>query len=347
MNKRIEYIEVLRCIATLAVVFLHINMTLPANYSKDELGYGIYTLFNCFYMVVSWAVPVFFMISGALLLSPHKRINIHKIIRYIFRIFFILFLFGTIFAIMELVFSERKIEFWMLFKSIVNVLEGKSWDHLWYLYVLIGLYILTIPLKYVINNIGDKELEILLFILFTGNFILPTINGYFEKTFQTYMLVDNSVVYFLLGYYLSVTKRNLKLISIFCLPTSLLILIVTEIYGVYTIESLSVTNMMGNNCFRALAAISLFCIAKTVIENRNNNFIHNSVVSGSCWLSQYSFGVYLIHPFFINLIFKVVGITPMSGPTIIMIFILFFIVCTLSILATFIMKKIPIIHKYL
>ena len=64
-----SYIEILRVIATLAVVLLHINMTLPANYTKTELGLFNYALFENMYMLVSWAVPVFFMISGALLLQ--------------------------------------------------------------------------------------------------------------------------------------------------------------------------------------------------------------------------------------------------------------------------------------
>ena len=40
------YIEVLRGLATIAVVFLHVVMTLVANYSVEEIGVYNYAIFN-------------------------------------------------------------------------------------------------------------------------------------------------------------------------------------------------------------------------------------------------------------------------------------------------------------
>ena len=73
-KEKVTYIEYIRVFAAVAVVFLHIVMTLPNNYSVAELGVFNYTVFSDCYMLVKWAVPCFIMVSGALLLNPQKRL---------------------------------------------------------------------------------------------------------------------------------------------------------------------------------------------------------------------------------------------------------------------------------
>ena len=154
--EKIKYIECLRSLATFAVVFIHICMTLPANYSKVELGLFNYSFFECGYMLACWAVPIFIMITGALLLDPQRTITLSKIKKYVKRMAVILIIFGGVYALMELVFNEKKFVLSMISKAIFNVVEEKSWGHLWYIYTLIGLYIVTIPLSAVLKNVEKK-----------------------------------------------------------------------------------------------------------------------------------------------------------------------------------------------
>ncbi len=50
-----------------------------------------------------WAVPVFFMISGALILDPGREMPLRKVGRYIWRMAFILLTVGFAFCLMETV----------------------------------------------------------------------------------------------------------------------------------------------------------------------------------------------------------------------------------------------------
>ena len=83
MKEKITYLEHMRVLATLAVVMIHIVMTLNNNYTIADIGTFNYTVFSDCYMLVKWAVPCFLMISGTLLLNPKKEIDVSKIKSYI------------------------------------------------------------------------------------------------------------------------------------------------------------------------------------------------------------------------------------------------------------------------
>lgn len=344
---KVGYIEILRTIATVAVVFLHINMTLPANYTKYELGIENYAFFESCYMVVSWAVPIFFMISGYLLLNPERKMDLSKVVLYIKRMMVVLIMFGTVYAFMELIFQEKTVSFSMIVKSFFYVLEGKSWEHLWYLYTLIGLYIITIPLRAVVFKLSEREYEVLVIVLFIGTFLIPTINGYLGISIKNFMLIDNSVVYYLIGYYLATTKRNFARVCRVVFPLSIIFSIVTNVLGVYYYDSFVKTNMLSNSFFRALAAISLFVLIKSSFSEPDMGHFKFKLIRLSVKLKAFSFGVYLIHPFFINMIFKVLNVTPLSGPVVLMSVILWGGVYALSLCGAWILSKLPIINRYI
>jgi len=62
-------------------------------------------------------------------------------------------------------------------------------------------------------------------------------------------------------------------------------------------------------------------------------------------ISRCSFGIYLIHPFFVNIIYKVMHITPTSVPIVLGIILLFTIVFGAAWFSTWIITKIPGINK--
>ena len=145
-RKRIDYIDWLRIISALAVIGIHITMTQPNNYSVQEIGKDNYIILTCVYTLIQWAVPVFLMISGNLLLHSNK-ITFAKIKKMTIRMGTVLILFGSAFALLEQVFERKTLKIGMLPNSILLTLQQKSWSHLWYLYVLIGIYLILIPLK--------------------------------------------------------------------------------------------------------------------------------------------------------------------------------------------------------
>ena len=104
------------------------------------------------------AIPCFLMITGCLLLDPKKDINFNKIKKYLIRIIGALAIFGFTFCFIENIFNHgfNNIPN-LLYKSFINLITGNSWSHMWYLYMLIGIYIITPILRTFVKNTNYKK----------------------------------------------------------------------------------------------------------------------------------------------------------------------------------------------
>ena len=65
-EKRISYIDAIRIIVCFAVVMLHVSVlnTYNVDFKSDE-----WNVFMFYESLVNWAIPVFIMLSGAILLK--------------------------------------------------------------------------------------------------------------------------------------------------------------------------------------------------------------------------------------------------------------------------------------
>lgn len=105
--KKDNNIEFLRFIATVGVVFVHIGICWISSFGKTASplqNFQFSTIQHCMF----WAVPVFMMITGSLMMQK-KEITYHTAFKYFKRIAVLLILFGTIFSWMELYFKNHEI----------------------------------------------------------------------------------------------------------------------------------------------------------------------------------------------------------------------------------------------
>ena len=101
--------------------------------------------------------------------------------------------------------------------------------------------------------------------------------------------------------------------------------------------------ILGDRIFTMIQALSVFCLFKKYMDN-----IHVGRLAKS--ISRCSFGIYLVHPFFINLLYKMMNITPTNFPLLGIGFaipLLWLIVFLLSWGTAFVILKIPGIKKIL
>lgn len=70
-NKRIEYISLASVLSAIAVVFLHINESVK----YYSLGFDWFSA-NIIHSIFFPAVPIFFMISGAMLLNFQEKYDL-------------------------------------------------------------------------------------------------------------------------------------------------------------------------------------------------------------------------------------------------------------------------------
>lgn len=191
-NERVVYIDLLRVLATFAVIFIHVTAVEVISFSLSRNWY-IATIGDSF---VRWSVPAFVMISGALFLNPCKEVTYKNLLtKYIPRLFFAYVFWTVVYYLLN-----KPSEFRML-----NLVQSPF--HLWFLPMLMGVYFL-VPM---IRKIAQDD-KVILYSL--GVWIAYVIISFFQPVsfFKVlrhfYPLFNMNIVfgfsgYFLLGYFLS------------------------------------------------------------------------------------------------------------------------------------------------
>lgn len=193
MVRRRKSISVLRVMATAAVVFSHACSTITQNPEVATLSPAQFMFLDILQNLCKWHVPVFFMLTGALLLnrpvSPRDCIC-----KYAKRMLLALIVFGIPYALMICYFETGTIVPRMLLDSITMTLSNRSFSHLWYLFTMIGIYAVLPILKLIVDKASKGMLRYLLAVLFVFCFCVPFINEWtglalaFNTPFGSYVI---------------------------------------------------------------------------------------------------------------------------------------------------------------
>ncbi len=334
MGKRIYYLDFLRCFAILMVVIVHsispyiVNPELYGNSS-----WYVNLILNAFSRT---GVPIFFMISGSLILSSESTKNFSMFYKKIItRILVPLFAWNVIYFAYNVIERNVTLNIRDFFSLVIN--QGTEY-HLWYLYTLLGIYLIAPFLKIVVDNCNFKQQCILLLLILFPTTISPFINA----TLPIYVnifdpLFNGYIGCFLMGYILSNINNTVKNMSLYSVIGIFGLLFSVAYHHINS--SNTAINLYFNYgyslCHYALSA-AIFVIAKRAFEKRT---VFEKTITG---LSKYSFGIYLIHILVIDLIMKYFMI---DASPVISVGYIFFLTTTVSLLFTFILSKINYIRK--
>lgn len=339
-NKKSD-ISLLRIAATLAVVFLHTNNTLSNNLSQFSLTENQTVFFTVNNVLMNWAVPVFLMITGALLLDSNRKITENICIKkYAKRIVLALFVFGVPFSILEILLNTKTIRIETLFEAILNVINGNSWSHLWYLYSLIGLYLILPILKSFVDNSSEKTLFYSLSILFLFDFVTKWIDKIAGTTIAFEIPIAGFIVFYALaGRYFTIKKPFFLKEKRICGGLMIIEVIAMILFSIFFYPQ-SKEFLSYNSPLIACLSITIFCFFSGFTV-KNPKILWKA--------DRLCFGVYLIHPVFINFVYKFVKFTPIkfgsAYPIATFGFWLFFIIT--SFVGAWIMYQIPVLKKYI
>lgn len=326
---RINYINSLRLIATLAVVFLHTSAGIldlrEISNPTDKF------MLMCFRLCMEFAVPVFVMISGALFLNPAKEAGFSLMLRkYVKRIALALLVFGLPMCLVETYFSNSG----GVLTSIMNFLTGHSWNHMWYLYMVIGLYLITPVIKPFVARATDKDWTAALVLLFIMSSLFPTLNRMGVEITSCMIITPPYIFIYMLGYWLCWkaprkivdNKLALAIVTLSCLA-----IIVVKCY-----YDLSLDYFGYSDSVTICLASTLFLLFRSF--NMNWSFTN--------WIAPYCFGIYLMHPVFINFTYKFLDIETEMVTHVLNFFGFFLLFTLLSLLGTFVLRKIPFMKKH-
>ena len=171
------FADYVRVLATLAVIALHSSGELLNNY--NEVAKNDWWIGNIINSSLRWSVPLFVMLSGALLLEGKKEGNRNFLKKRAGRVLIPYLFWSCIYVIYVYRYDFRDglplkyDEIW--YKLAFN--DGHY--HLWFVSMILGLYLLTPTLRILCANGTQKDLEYFI----TVWFFSVTICTYYPKFF--------------------------------------------------------------------------------------------------------------------------------------------------------------------
>ena len=149
-------VDLIRTVAIILVILLHASIEPNLNLSQmSPEGVQLWWASNVYDSISRTAVPLFVMLTGALLLQPFKT---NEPLRVFFkkrwnRIGIPVLFWGAIFFIYDFSVKGQT----LTLTSVLQGLLAGPYVHFWYLYLLVGLYLIT-PLVRILVAYSDWRL---------------------------------------------------------------------------------------------------------------------------------------------------------------------------------------------
>lgn len=343
--------DVLKCICCICVIVIH-----TSSQSISQLDVRSFNWYCALFwgVLCRFAVPIFFMITGALLLDPAKKLTPWKIYqRYFFRILICLLFWALMY---ELYFIAG---YWILYRqfdpkwfadAFKSVFMFEHHFHLYYLQVLLIFYILLPIVRGFVASADRSTLRYALAVWAVLGLIFPYVFTFEPFSKMTGILSEypihltySALGYGLLGYYLKTASLRRWHLKYF------VILFVIGFLGIYipTVFQSHAQNGSYQGLLEAftppvaLLSVGIYGIVTSLCDGKTERDLPKAV-----WLSKASFCVYLVHHFFVMLI-RTYLYTYYQTACLIVIPALTVVVLGASLLTYVILKRIPWVGKNL
>jgi surface polysaccharide O-acyltransferase-like enzyme len=340
----ILYADILRIVATVSVICIHICM--PLIFGKPQSHPGWWT-FNLFLSFSRFSVPIFVMISGMLLLDKSVSFSTPLFFKNRFiKIIIPTIIWSLLYYLGHALQGKTQLSFFNLIKV---VLGGGSSSHLWFLYMIIGLYI-SVPFIRPFIIKGDKrDIQYFLIIWFFFSILIPSLSYFTGITISiTNTVFSDYLGYFILGFYIhnyltiTLNKKNcIFLITLFSIG------FFTTLFGTYfiTIERIMMYDQLW---FYQYTTMNSFIMSVTIfiffkMLNYSHLYIYQTKIHN---ISQLTFGIYLVHAivlYGVTMFCQVLPFRDLLNLTSISVIFQTLIVFLISMLLTKIIKTFPLI----
>ena len=303
-TKRILYVDILRILSIIAVIILHLTAELLT--SSNDFNTASWWLSNLFNSISRFAVPVFFMISGAMILRTEIRSYPEFYKKRVVPLLIPLVSWSLIYGLYNqyYILQSKMNAYEFVLDFGYRLLTDRTYVHLWFLYAIIAIY-MTVPLiSKLIKTCGERDLRYYLLLWFIVSIAYRFISDAVFRATDQYINIPIMNIpffmgflgYFILGYYLfhyDLTPRaknivfNLGIVSFFLTPVATYFVslrngVLDEMfYGNYSITTF----------FMAAGMFIYFKEKEERISEKANHKIQKLISS----VSKASFSIYLIH----------------------------------------------------
>lgn len=359
-NRKKEYYEILRILACALVIFNH-----TTGFSLYQRSEGIKQILYIFISIFTKInVPLFIMISGALLLKKSEDISV-TLRKRVFR-FFILLL--TVQALLFLTYKLRAVYYgnefeFTLKRFILGFLncELPGCRSYWYLYAYLG-FLLVLPfMQRVAHEMTKAEFGVIFCFHLLMAAIIPIINlfsstlGYgqvilYEKfaiPFATGKMFFFSLAGYYIDHYIDITKlkkKHLFGITLLALGGMTICCLCTYYEGITAGQFTE--NYLSR--FVSLIAGAVFLWAKYLVSAKPQPLFSGRIRKALVFVGSLTLGIYLLDPFMKILFYRgYAAVLENRMPNMVISFGWVLISMAMGGLCTFLVKKIPGVVKYI
>jgi surface polysaccharide O-acyltransferase-like enzyme len=292
-------VDLIRTIAIILVILLHTCIEAVPNIDiMSPQGVQLWWTSNVYNSISRTAVPLFVMLTGALLLQPNKA---NEPLRVFFkkrwnRIGIPVLFWGAIFFAWD---SFVKGQLLTPVSFLQGLLAG-PYVHFWYLYILIGLYIITPLVRVIVAHADWKIIKYFLIIWFVGTGIIPLLTLYASISPQTVWFRQNVFVlsgllgYFILGAYVTKLRLRTSILALMLVLSSIFTILGSYFLIATLGEQYSQFFLDASSFSVIIASVTLFLI----LESIPIQTIESKIPRGSKALqviSQNTLPIYLFH----------------------------------------------------
>lgn len=306
-SKSLDEISITRSFLMYAVVMIHF-LNIPVSLLPNESFWQ--SVFYVFRGMLIFAVPSFMFISMIMISYGNKKMSLLEFYKKkLTRIFIPYIIWSILYQAMLIYLGSKDIA---SLKDMDNLLYlflyGKSYEHLYFMPILIEFTIFAPILLYMAKKIKDKPPVAIAFAMAVqiGVYFL---NKYYlnfpmlRTTFIWYFSVGFLGIWFGIEY-----EKNMQYIrkhadKILFLTSMSFFLMQAYQYQLWpsiwrgvVFNTLPYTINM--HIYFILMIFSILILTKNIVDRKKQTAKTNKIADYMIWLSNYSYGVYFIHPIF-------------------------------------------------
>ena len=305
LKRDLFWIDFLRAVTMFGVVMIHVAADVITEWGAVPRSW--WNAANLYESLARGCVPIFIMISGALLLP--KRESYRDFFRKRFNRIAIPFLAWTLlYLLWKKLFYQPDLG---PAEALRQIAGNGVYFHLWFLYVLIGLYLLTPLFRITAAYASGRDIFYFLALWFIFSSLLPCTEKigqlFTGEDFRLAIPIEPAqgfIGYFVLGYFLNqyVTDKAGAATRVIW-AVSLLISLEGTFYLTQHFRSFQnalYDNMAPNVVFYTTSVLILIKSSGPFLEKHLPERFKNMILQ----VSKASFGIYLIHPVFLDTLIK-------------------------------------------
>ncbi len=209
-------VDLIRTIAIIGVILLHAANDLTSQ-QMNQFEIIRWGTVNIYQTLGRTGVPLFVMLTGALLLQPNKLEESIGVFfkKRLTRIALPFLFWGAFFFAWDFLVDHQINSQSITSTSIIQGILGGPYFHFWYLYMLLGLYLLTPILRIIVAHAKRNLIQYLLVIWFLGTAIVPLLGLFGPYQLNSFVFTFPLYAgYFILGTYLLSVKMKRKTLVI-------------------------------------------------------------------------------------------------------------------------------------